>query len=162
MCGQLGILSRGTDDELQAVATFGAWGLLIAVVLLGTYLLYKWSQRRRIVRQLQMERVSVEQLQTLMREGEKITTLDVRLTAAQSVKRRIPGARAINLDRIEDAIVGLTVSDDIVTYCLCPNEASAVTAARELQKRGFRRVRPLLGGIDAWTAAGLPLEAGSG
>ena len=40
-------------------------------------------------------------------------------------------------------------------YCACPNEASAVKLAQRLRERGFKRVRPLLGGIDAWVAAGL-------
>ena len=29
---------------------------------------------------------------------------------------------------------------------------------RELQRRGFRHVRPLAGGFDAWRAHGLPVE----
>lgn len=28
-----------------------------------------------------------------------------------------------------------------------------------LRRRGARRVRPLVGGLDAWVAAGLPVEA---
>jgi rhodanese-related sulfurtransferase len=30
--------------------------------------------------------------------------------------------------------------------------------ARELMKRGFERVRPLQGGLDAWVDAGLGVE----
>jgi 3-mercaptopyruvate sulfurtransferase SseA len=45
-------------------------------------------------------------------------------------------------------------------YCACPNDASAALVARKLMQRGFRRVRPLHGGIDAWRAAGLRLEQG--
>jgi rhodanese-related sulfurtransferase len=30
--------------------------------------------------------------------------------------------------------------------------------ALQLHKRGIRRVRPLLGGLDAWIAAGYPVE----
>jgi rhodanese-related sulfurtransferase len=50
---------------------------------------------------------------------------------------------------------------EIVVYCACPNEASAATAAQHLRKAGFRKIRPLLGGVDARVAAGRPL-AGTG
>ncbi|MEO8188727.1 MAG: hypothetical protein ABI682_00180 [Acidobacteriota bacterium] len=30
--------------------------------------------------------------------------------------------------------------------------------ARALMERGFTRVRPLAGGLDAWLAAGFPVE----
>jgi 3-mercaptopyruvate sulfurtransferase SseA len=49
---------------------------------------------------------------------------------------------------------------DIVLYCACPNEESARRAAQLLLKKGYRRVRPLVGGIDAWFAAGHPVEHG--
>ena len=35
-----------------------------------------------------------------------------------------------------------------------PNEASAALVAKRLMQQGFKRVRPLAGGIDAWVAAG--------
>jgi rhodanese-related sulfurtransferase len=47
---------------------------------------------------------------------------------------------------------------EVVVYCACPNEASAAVIAKRLQKAGIKRVHPLLGGIDAWRAAGQPLE----
>jgi rhodanese-related sulfurtransferase len=44
-----------------------------------------------------------------------------------------------------------------VVYCACPNEATAATAALHLRKAGFRKIRPLLGGVDAWVGAGREL-----
>jgi rhodanese-related sulfurtransferase len=37
----------------------------------------------------------------------------------------------------------------IVTFCTCPNEASAALLAEELINAGYRRVRVLTGGVDA-------------
>jgi rhodanese-related sulfurtransferase len=48
--------------------------------------------------------------------------------------------------------------DEIIVHCDCPNDASAAVVAKQLQARGFKRVRPLSGGIDAWRAHGLPLD----
>jgi rhodanese-related sulfurtransferase len=47
---------------------------------------------------------------------------------------------------------------EVVVYCACPNEVSAAQVARQLRRAGFVHVRPLMGGIDAWIAAGLPIE----
>jgi rhodanese-related sulfurtransferase len=47
---------------------------------------------------------------------------------------------------------------DIVLYCTCPNEASAAQVAKLLMTHGFKRVRPLHGGLDAWIAAGHSAE----
>ena len=48
----------------------------------------------------------------------------------------------------------------MILYCACPNEASAAKIAKLLKTRGFTRVRPLLGGIDAWAKAGHAIERG--
>jgi rhodanese-related sulfurtransferase len=50
------------------------------------------------------------------------------------------------------------VDGEVVVYCACPNEATAVKVAQRLQKLGFKRIRPLHGGIDAWIEAGLEVE----
>ena len=47
---------------------------------------------------------------------------------------------------------------EIVEYCACPNEESAAMAANHLKQAGFKKIRPLLGGIDAWVQAGQPVE----
>jgi hypothetical protein len=44
-------------------------------------------------------------------------------------------------------------------YCACPNEESAATAAKHLKRAGFKKTRPLLGGIDAWIQAGHGIES---
>lgn len=46
----------------------------------------------------------------------------------------------------------------LVLYCTCPNEAGAAQVAKLLVDRGFHRVRPLHGGLDAWIAAGYEVE----
>jgi rhodanese-related sulfurtransferase len=47
---------------------------------------------------------------------------------------------------------------EIVAYCTCPNEASAAQVAKLLMNSGFKRVRPLHGGLEAWIAAGYGVE----
>ena len=47
----------------------------------------------------------------------------------------------------------LQTARELVVFCDCPNDESAIAAARLLSKAGLPRVRVLAGGIDAWAAA---------
>ena len=47
---------------------------------------------------------------------------------------------------------------DIILYCSCPNEVTSARMALSLHRNGILRVRPLLGGIDAWRERNYPTE----
>ena len=63
---------------------------------------------------------------------------------------RVPGALAYTLAQLPQAAAGLPRDREIVLYCSCPNEASAVRGARLLAEQGVNRTRALKGGLDAW------------
>ncbi len=79
-------------------------------------------------------------------------------TARSLEPRRIPGALHVPVLDIERHIKELPRDREIVLYCSCPNEASAAKVAKLLMSYGFKRVRPLYGGLDAWIAAGYAVE----
>lgn len=55
----------------------------------------------------------------------------------------------------------LPTDREIVFYCTCPNETGAAYIERQLMDLGYARVRrPLLGGLDAWVAAGYEVASG--
>jgi rhodanese-related sulfurtransferase len=60
----------------------------------------------------------------------------------------------LDLDEIDARADEFSDDRDIVLYCACPNEESARRAAQILLARGFKRARPLVGGLDAWIASG--------
>ena len=47
---------------------------------------------------------------------------------------------------------------DIILYCSCPNEVTSAQVALQLHRKGIMRVRPLLGGIDAWRERNYPMD----
>jgi rhodanese-related sulfurtransferase len=51
-----------------------------------------------------------------------------------------------------------STADEVIVYCACPNEASAAVVAKKLMRAGFKRVRPLAGGIEAWVERGFGIE----
>src|SRR5471030_1021578 len=94
--------------------------------------------------------------------GEKPILLDVRSRVHAEIDgRRIPGAVHMNLGALDATLEGIPRDRDVVVYCACPNEVTAVKVAMQLRERGIRRVRPLLGGIDAWVLSGSRSNASS-
>ena len=149
------------DEIISAVdklATFGLWGAIAALAMLALYMAARWVQRQLFIRSLRMSRITVAELRRLMAEGKRILILDVRPLDARAAGGIIPGAVAAHATEIKAVLEGYTHEHETIVYCACPNEASAATAAKHLRRAGFKRIRPLLGGIDAWIQAGHLLE----
>jgi rhodanese-related sulfurtransferase len=72
--------------------------------------------------------------------------------------RVIPGALLADVNSVDRIVGAVPVESELVIYCTCPNEASAALVAKALMAHGYKRVRPLLGGLDAWHAAGYPVD----
>ena len=64
----------------------------------------------------------------------------------------------MTMDEVERRQQEIPRDRDIILYCSCPNEVSSARAALLLHRRGILRVRPLLGGIDAWRERNYPTE----
>ena len=155
----LGYIFRNAVNEvLDVLAAMGRYGLAVIVGAFVVYVTVKWVQRQRFIRQLRMDRVTVDELRNLLHAGEPTTVIDVRSPLSQSVTGRIPGAITVDVTNMKIELLAIPPTNEVVVYCACPNEASAVKVAQALVQRGFRRVRPLIGGIDAWIDAGHEVE----
>jgi membrane protein DedA with SNARE-associated domain/rhodanese-related sulfurtransferase len=111
-----------------------------------------------IIYQLRMDRITVAELRKLIDDGQEIVILDVRPKEVRTQEGTIPGAVSARPADTDPALKGYSRDKEIIVYCACPNEASAATAAKHLKQAGFKKIRPLLGGIDAWVQAGHPVE----
>ena len=132
----------------------GFWALGVLALTAGLWLLHKWWHRYQFSRKLRIDRVEVKGLLALIERGEPPLILDVRAPGG-SLEGRIPGALLFGSDRDWPVALREHPRDSlIVVYCSCPNDASAVVVARKLFERGFSKVRPLAGGMNAWLAAG--------
>jgi rhodanese-related sulfurtransferase len=137
----------------------GKWGVLLIGAGFLLFVARKWWQRRRFMASLRMARISVEELERLLREGPAPTVVDVRSPLSQQ-NGRIPGATAVFSKDLASFVLDAATDSEIIVYCACPNEASAALVARQLIARGYSKVRPLSGGIEAWMAAGHAIEPG--
>ena len=156
----VGFLLRGYIAQLlPQLAAVGGAALEIILALLATYILYKWWQRYRFFRALDVARIEVAELHAQLRTASPPVVLDVRSQTAHGIEqRRIPGALHVPVQTVSEHAPRLPRDRDIILYCTCPNEASAARAAKVLMGHGFKRVRPLRGGLDAWVAAGYQVE----
>ena len=152
------VFRNAVDDVLNVLESAGRLGLAAIAGALVLYVLSKFVQRQRLLRQLRMARVSVDELHAMLKGDPPPLVIDVR-SAFSRESGVIPGSRWIEPRAPDEELRGLPATDEVVIYCACPNEVSAAAVAKRLMKAGFARVRPLKGGIDAWIASGLPLES---
>ena len=147
------------DDLLADLASAGTVALELLLVLLALYIAAKWWQRRRLLVALRMARITVDELSESIAEGQNPIVVDVRSQAARLLDTRIiPGALLADLDGVDQVLQDISPERELVIYCSCPNEVSAAKAAKLLMAIGYRNVRPLLGGLDAWDAAGYTID----
>ncbi len=144
---------------LPQLSSLGGTAVVVVLGTLLLYIAYKWWERVRFYSVLRMARISVDELYQLMGTGTAPLIVDVRsVTAVNLDPRRIPGALHIPLHDVAGHLKELPRDREVVAYCTCPNEASAAQVARLLMDSGFKRVRPLHGGLEAWVAAGHDVE----
>lgn len=138
------------------LSAFGGHALTGVLALLVLYVAYRWLVRRRFLRSLRAARIDVAELKAMIARGESPIVLDVRSRSHRKLDTRmIPGARAVDAEDLGSALAQITPGREVVVYCACPNEATAVKVAMLLRRRGISQVRPLAGGFDAWVGTGL-------
>jgi membrane protein DedA with SNARE-associated domain/rhodanese-related sulfurtransferase len=144
---------------LEHLSAVGSVAGTIITVLLALYIAYKWWERNRFFRMLRMARINVAELYELIQAGASPVIIDVRSITARALEPRwIPGALHVPVPEMALRLKELPRDREIILYCTCPSEASAARVARILMNHGFKRVRPLYGGLDAWVAAGYTVD----
>ena len=147
------IFHNAVSELLDTLERLGVIGIGLLAVALIFYLFIRWWQRLLFIRQLRMDRITVDELVTLLDNEKKPLVLDVRSRAARA-EGIIPGAIPAHPTEMHPTLAHQDRDAEIVVYCACPNEATAAVAAKHLKAAGFKRIRPLLGGVEAWAMAG--------
>jgi rhodanese-related sulfurtransferase len=146
------------ESILRLVATHGGVAAAVLGVLLAAWVGWKAFKRWRIARVAEGARIEVHELARELASPAPPLVVDVGTRLGHESRPRIPGALLLDLDTIAGDYA-FPRDRPIVFYCACPNEASAKRAVQLLAAKGFSNVRPLIGGIDGWVAAGQPTES---
>jgi len=153
------VFARQIEVALAWMQGHVALAALTLGAMVAAYVGVKALQRWRMSRFLATAIITVDELRDRLTDDPRPFIVDVGSSLAHHARPHIPGAVLLDLDAIARTD-DFPDDRDIVLYCACPNEESARRAAQLLLKKGYRRVRPLVGGIDAWFAAGHPVEHG--
>lgn len=93
--------------------------------------------------------------------------VDTRTEAQRRRQGEVPGALVIDrtvlewrLDPTSDARIPEATGPDVQVVVLCRQGYSSSLAAASLRAVGLRRATDLVGGVEAWIAAGLPVHDG--
>jgi membrane protein DedA with SNARE-associated domain len=153
------LFSRQLEQVINAFAGLGGSALGVAVGLAALYIGYKYYQRKRLLNELRMARITVDELHQKQEAGESLVILDLRShVELDQNPALISGAVHMTMDEVQLRQQEIPRDRDIILYCSCPNEVSSARAALQLHRKGIARVRPLLGGIDAWRERNYPME----
>jgi membrane protein DedA with SNARE-associated domain/rhodanese-related sulfurtransferase len=150
------VFSRQIDDVLAVMTQAGTVTAIVIGIALAALIGYRWAKRRMMLSDRYAPRITVHELREQLHGGPGPVVIDVRSQIPEYAGGpRVPGALAYTLAQLPLAAPGLPRDREIVLYCSCPNEVSAVRGVRILGEHGLHRTRALKGGLDAW----LELEA---
>jgi len=149
---------ESVDQVLVVLGNMGTTALLVLLSLLALFVLFKYIERRRFRQGMQVERIAMAELASLIEQGLEPVIIDARSATAQQLEPPVPGALLFNRCEEGKLLAALDKDRHIVVYCSCPNDVTAAQLAKQLLGKGFHRARPLHGGLDAWNAHQAPRD----
>ena len=148
------VFHDAVGDVLLTLETLGGEALLLLMLAFAAFIAFKWWKRQTFLTQIRMAKLTPDELDALLQSHAAVQILDVRSLERRNFTGWIPGS--VHVSNIDE--IGLDTKTEVVVYCDCPSDASAAVAALRLKKKGFAKVRPLAGGIDAWSRGGRSID----
>lgn len=132
--------------DKKRLLNIGYWILFIAIIGYAAYT-KGWILA-------DFESIAPKQADELIRNGEKVTLLDVR-TPDEFTKEHIDGSILIPLQTLENnlGLIANLKNQKIIVYC--HSGTRSIAASRILADNGFTPIN-LKGGITEWKLQGLP------
>lgn len=135
------------------------WILVLLILALAANVIWKYVQRQKFIRSLRVSRMTVDELKAAIDRGERPFVVDLRHKLEFLVNpRTVSTAVRISPDELSLRHAEIPRDREVVLYCTCPSEATSAKVAMELKKIGITRVRPLMGGLQAWESQGYPMD----
>ncbi len=110
------------SEKIEAIATYaeqlGGSVLVLLAVSMAVFVGWKYTNRRRFLRQLHLDRIAPEELKEKMDAGEDLTILDVRHSLdLEDQPHRIPGAFHVSLEKLDQDHHGIPRDREVILYC---------------------------------------------
>jgi len=110
--------------------------------------LTRGEEKKGDTAQMGIEEISVKELKRWMDEKKKFVLVDVREESEYKINR-LPASKLIPLGNLPERVHELDSADEIVVHCHFGGRSAK--AVELLRKMGFKKVKNLAGGIDAWS-----------
>jgi membrane protein DedA with SNARE-associated domain len=109
-------------DELERIAIpalrMGRWLVVLLAGGLAAYVFWRFMERRRFLKQLQVDRITPEELRRKLASGENLVVIDLRDSLERQAEgAKIPGGIHMHPDEIERRLEELPVDGEIALYC---------------------------------------------
>lgn len=138
------------QTAVDVMSSHGTGTITVIAIGLGGWLAWKLWQKYRFDQQAAIPHITPAELMAALRSDAPPLLLDFRGDALIAQTGPIDGAKQARLDELPQAVSHWPKHGHIVTMCACPEDATAVRAARNLTRLGYTSVRPLKGGYDSW------------
>jgi membrane protein DedA with SNARE-associated domain/rhodanese-related sulfurtransferase len=153
------VFSAKLERVMASLSLLGGGLLVLLLAALGSYILWKWQNRRRFLRKLRIARITPEELKRRMDARDDLVIVDLRHSLEFDAEpQTISGAVHMDPADLEEVVDVIPRDREIVLFCSCPNEATAAQMALLLRSRGIERIRPLAEGLDGWRKRGFPMQ----
>lgn len=112
------IFSKQLDRIADDAAQFGSLTLLSVIGGIGGYVIYKFNERRRFLKQVAGVRITPQELKDKLAAGEKLTIIDLRHPLdLLPDPHTLPGALRISPEELERRHSEITRDGEIVLFC---------------------------------------------
>lgn len=123
---------------------------IVIALLLSIWIGWKFWQKYRFRKFGAVPHITPIELLEAMSSDTPPLLLDLRGPAMVKDTGPVFGATIADFDFLHQAVTDWPKASPVVTFCACPEDASAIKAAKMLLDLGYLNVRPLKGGYNAW------------
>ena len=109
---------RQVDKIIMWLGLLGRQAGMVIFSLLMIYLAYKFFQRWRFIRGLRVNRITPQEVQEMLQEGEPLTIVDLRHPAeVERVGNKIANAMVLRPDELRSRSHEIPKDQEIILYC---------------------------------------------
>ncbi|HET8648060.1 MAG TPA: VTT domain-containing protein [Vicinamibacteria bacterium] len=106
------------ERVVLAVLDVGGRVFVLAFAALAAYLAWKYAQRRRFLRQIDVDRITPEELRRKIDAGEEVVVVDLRHSADFEVEAgTLPGARHLSPDALDEGLHDIPRGREVILFC---------------------------------------------
>ena len=112
------VFGKQLDRANLYVQRFGGYILILFATGVVAYVLNRWRERERFLRQVKGDRITPDELKHKLESGENVVIVDLRHPLdVLSNPRTLPGALQISPEELESRHGEITRDGEIVLFC---------------------------------------------